>query len=145
VIVTRSDKHPAPPKVATIAANVRLIEQMLAALDREYAEVYDFAYTVGLPQPEFGRGKPHSSVSDPTGETTIATAKQRARRAAYVASEKIADAAGQLRAANDALAHALPDPERITPGMELYPRTASNDDVSAAREAQERRRERGEL
>lgn len=141
----RDYRGPSPPKAAHVAQTLKVLDELRANMERAYTELFDFAYSVGVPGPEFGRGQAHTSVSDPTGQTAVVQAKQRARRAAFDASERIADAVSDLRAAKDKMARGIPDPERISPDVAIFPRTASNDEVKQAHEAQERRRERGEL
>src|SRR5205814_6784755 len=95
----RDPRHPQPPSPGDLDKSLEEFTLWVGRIRREYKTVYDFAFTPGLPQPEFGRSKPHSTASDPTGETAAARWKIEARQRAYSASERVQDALAALRAA----------------------------------------------
>lgn len=138
-------KGPAPPKAAVVSARLETLAGMAKQLDREYEQLYEWAHSIGMPTPEFGRGRPKGSVAIPTEGTALAPAKIRSRHAAYLASEKILDAVSKLRAAHDQLVRSLPDPERYVGAVEVYPGFTKEAELKQLREAQARRIERGEL
>lgn len=144
-------------KPAELNAELAEILQLVRSIGREYPWVHAAAFAPSVQDPSevTARGGPRASRppedsgtdpahSDSTGNVVASSAKVRARRHAGRAVREVQRAVKNLRVGVDELADALGAVDRETYNPGPWPRTATRAEIATARDARERRRERGE-
>lgn len=143
----RRRKEPRAPSLGEIRRREREVALRAMALYALFAHAIEFGYEPGgWPPRELPAERGHAGrgEGDPTGEVVASRAKENARRAVRSAFELLEEAGSALRAAEAQLEGAFPrEPSEQARGP--FPRTATRAELADSREAQERRRARGEV
>lgn len=128
------------PKPREFKRRLKDVQNLLAVLSVEFDWVYGAAHERTVrDEAKVNTG----GRTDPTG--SIVASKAYLRRALERADRELRSIDSQLRAIENNLAKALEGTEPRERPEPRFPRTASPADIQASHEAQERRKERGEV